>query len=840
MTCVIVTEKSSAAEHMATALGGMSGTYDGHNYQIVHLSGHLYEFAAPEHMVAPDLADKYYSWQLTHLPWNLDDLRWTRVPNPKKEELISDIRSALSHAGEVVIATDIDPTGEGDLLFWEVIDELHLHHLTFSRMEFVDETAHSLQQAFIHRRPVQSMDSEGAYRKALYRSKFDLLSMQFTRIATALARSCGQQMVIRQGRLKSAMVTLVGNQLQAVRDYVKKPFFQNRFRDENGVVYTHATEPTFDRAGQVPQVYHMSPVVADTVTHKHTAPPKLIDLAALSSILAGHGVKAETVIPVYQKMYERQIVSYPRTEDTTITPAQFDELSPLVDQIAAVVGVDAALLTHRTPRATHVKPTGAHGANRPGPVVPNSLDDLKTEFDKPNKDDKGGNNGKEAVLIYTTVAKSYLAMLAADYEYDHHTGHVHDYPQFTGSVNVPTSLGWKTVFNPDADEDESTTPAGLGQVAAPFVYEGSNPKPAQPTMKWLMKQLEQRTIGTGATRVSTYADVVSTTLPDPLLEEHGTKLALTKAGDISWRLLPHTHIGDVTLTEQVYANMKAIEAGTTTIDACLRGVVDLVRDDMTTMHTNMLTMRQELHMDTVQRATGTWAVTGHDVSFSRTWGGHTFSDEEVTALLAGETITFDATAKDGRSFVVTGALGEGVYNDRTYIGFQKQSMRMRDDQGNIIPEKERATGVWATTGNQVSFTRTWSGHRFTDEEVASLLAGDVIELHATSKNGRPFDAYGKLGYGTFEGKKFFGFQMDGMGRRDSHGRIIPPSQWCGHEFTLEEIDALMSGKSIELDDCISSKGSVFSCWIEFKASTPGQPPRLVANFDRAVSMPPRG
>ncbi|NKS04691.1 hypothetical protein GS528_27965 [Rhodococcus hoagii] len=93
-----------------------------------------------------------------------------------------------------------------------------------------------------------------------------------------------------------------------------------------------------------------------------------MDLAALSSLLSKKGFGAKNVLETYQKMYEVQVVSYPRTEDKFISPEQFNELLPLVDAIAAVVGVDSAALSHRTPRKSHVKSGGAHGANRPGPT----------------------------------------------------------------------------------------------------------------------------------------------------------------------------------------------------------------------------------------------------------------------------------------------------------------------------------------------------------------------------------------------------------------------------------------------------------------------------------------
>src|SRR6218665_343514 len=234
-----------------------------------------------------------------------------------------------------------------------------------------------------------------------------------------------QRAVLRQGRLKSAMLLLVGEQLKAYNEYVKKPFFQNRFRDQNGVVYTNPEEPVFDMASQVPQQYHASAVVVDAKTDKTTAPPGLLDLAGLSSRLSSKGVKADAILATYQKMYEDQVVSYPRTEDKNITTEQFNQMLPFVDKIAMAIGVDTALLIHRVARKTHVKDSGAHGANRPGPKVPTSLDEIGQKY---------GPTGK---FIYEELARSFLAMFAEDYLYQLQTGHLQDYPSFKGRVSVP-------------------------------------------------------------------------------------------------------------------------------------------------------------------------------------------------------------------------------------------------------------------------------------------------------------------------------------------------------------------------------------------------------------------
>lgn len=804
MVVGILTEKPSAARHFAAALGGMSGTYNGEQFVIAHARGHLYEFADPHRMVAdPDLAGKYRTWSLENLPWNPDDLDWKLEVIKDASSVAQDVKRALGRCDEIVIATDVDPTGEGGMIAVNAFLELGLKPAKWSRMYFTDEAAGSLQKAFTSRKAIPSLLDFDEYKKARYRSQFDLLSMQFTRIATNMARQSGQDAVLRQGRLKSAMVKLVGDQLKAYEDYVKKPFFQNRFRDENDVMYTNPDEPRFDRKDQVPQQYDPSPVVLDGKATKQTPPPKLLDLAALSSLLVGKGIKAQLVLSTYQKMYESQVVSYPRTEDKTITPEQFNELAPLVDKIAAVVGVDVKHLTHREPRKTHVKPQGAHGANRPGPSVPSSLDDVEQRF------------GKAGRLIYETLGKNYLAMIAEDYVYEQQKGHVKDYPDFVGLAHVPMSAGWKAVFDPDAgddaaegDENESTK--GLGQNAEPFVFEGANKRPEHPTMRWLMKQLEKRDVGTGATRTSTYSEVTSTKTKYPLLVEKGRKLTLAEAGAMSWRLLPDTRIGDLALTEKVYADMKEIAAGTgPTAEERLAVVADWVREDIETMKRNAQTMRSELGLKEEavapkERAQGTWTKTGKPVTFAREWGGHRFSDDEVARLLVGETIEFAATSQNGKTYEVFGELAEGSYKGKRFIGFQKLGFGRRDASGNILPPKE------------------WCQHVFTQDEVDVLMAGEGVEASDfISKKGNRFQC-----------KVFFKEEKKGEGKKivpDFEAALeTPPKSWCGVTFTDDQLAALAAGKAISGKGFTSKKGKKFDAQLEWKEE--GGRKKLVPSF----------
>lgn len=730
----ILAEKPSQARNFAAALGGNTGVYNNEQYLIVASHGHLYGFDDnPGKQVDADKQTKYTDWSINNLPWNEKDFKWKYVKKDPKDKTTDEIKRMLTGCDEICIATDDDPTGEGELLAWEIIYQLQIKAPKYTRMYFEDESRASIQKAFINRKTLGTtlncMFDDPDYKQAIFRTKWDYLSMQWTRIATQINHKPGQ--VLRTGRLKGAMVRFVGDQLKAIAEYVKKPFYQNRFKDENGVVYTSDKEPQYEKKADVPKKYSESSVTVDSKAMKKSAPPKFIDLAALSAALAPKGIKAETVLQTCQNMYQASVVSYPRTEDHYITEEQFKTLLPCIDNIAELVDVDPRILTHRTPRKTHIKTGMAHGANRPGTNVPHSLDELDGKY------------GKGAKEIYVLLARNYLATLCEDYEYEQQKGHVTDYPDFKGTANIPKKLGWKAIYTEDDDTDEDDSGKGLGTIAKPFIYEGANPKPSAPTMKWLMKQLEKRNVGTGATRTSIYADVTNAKSKYPLLVDKRGKLSFATCGEAIYKLLPNTHIGDLSITEHVMDEMKQISEGKMQEDTALHEIQQWIRDDIQVMLQNAKNAGISVSTGKTEakpKYTGTWSKTGDEISFNRVWGTHHFTDEECEALLAGKDISFDYNGSR-----ISGKLASQTYNGHKFIGFKK------DD----TPQVERITGVWKKTGKKVSFKRKWGAHVFTDQEAEDLLAGKSVSF---SYNGRTFQ--GKLAEQEYHGTKYVGFATE--------------------------------------------------------------------------------
>lgn len=650
----ILTEKPSARAKFAKALGGQSGTYKGEKFILTNALGHLYQMKDPEKQVNEELTAKYKSWTLSNLPWNLKDFNWIYETSSGGQKHLKEIKDTLSKCDEIVIATDIDPTGEGDLLAWEILIGLKLTKKKITRMEFVDESEKSLQKAFINRRSVKSIETEYDYQKALFRSKWDFLSMQFTRVATNLSPIRG---VIRQGRLKSTMVFLTGEALKELEGYEKIPYYESKFIDENGVVYTNPKEDKYDKKELVPTTYKQSEVILDKKDKKTSPPPKLIDLAMLSSRLAPRGYSPKEVLATYQKMYQQEILSYPRTADKNITNEQFIEMLPIAADIAKVVGVDPSKLTHIKPRKTHVKDEGSHGANRPGLKVPKTLNEL-SKF------------GRSAIPIYTLLAKNYLAMLCEDYEYERQSGHIKDYPAFKGGANVPTLMGWKEIYEAEEGDEDGEVSLGLGKLGKPFIHEGFPPAPPTPTMTWLMKQLEKNDVGNGSTRTSTFTEVTNSSAKYPLMVSDKGKLSMTVYGSISHQLLVGTKIGDVKTTEAVLKAMDMISDGKVElIDKYLNEMEKLVKYDLKVMQKNAKSVKLP-EFKVVEKETFE-DEEGKEISFKKEWGGHQFTEEEIEKLIAGEMITIEGLKnKRGKTYASKGKLLEQNYKGKTFWGYK--------------------------------------------------------------------------------------------------------------------------------------------------------------------------
>lgn len=740
----ILNEKPSQACNFAAALFGgkyvemakegkgiksATGTYKGQKVVIAASHGHLYQYKDPSEMVSKALTAKYKSWDPKYLPWNQHDFNWEYKIGKGNSSWARGIRTLLAPCDEIVIATDDDPSGEGEKLGWEILIMQKLHPAKFSRAYFDDEhDVRDVQNSIDHRVAKQSWDTDPDMMEAELRARRDYISMQWTRLATHAVNNIA---ILRQGRLKTNMVSVVYEQFQKIKHYKKIPAYSQRFKDENGNVFSKKDAETFANKEEV-KLDTPGKVKILKKTVKYTKPPKYYNLTNLGVAVADKGITAAQVLKTYQNMYEKGIVSYPRTEDKAITHDMFDKILPNIDKIAKLVGVDPQLLTYRKPRKGFVDDkAGAHGANRPGQTIPKSLDEL-------------AQYGPGAAEIYKVLATNYLATLAPDYAYEQVDACVDNSVDYTTNTKQTKDLGWHKVYGTSPSNSKP-----FGTVAKPFVYTGYPPKPVQPTMKWLFTQLSKHEIGTGATQLSTYQDVTNPRSKYPLLKDIRGKIKLTKYGEWSAELMAGTKMADISLTEEWNKDMHTVrqgKAGWDQINKWLDEEADLVVSDATIIKQNGISFRKANNItmnDEDDRIEGQWTDEDgkvNDVKLKKTWRGHTWTDEEARDLFAGKNVPVKLEKRDG----------SGTYEMLAFLGHQS----FTNSQGKVIK------GIWVDgkfAPRKKDVPDEWCHHKFTDEEKETLRnKGTVHGTDFKSKAGKTFECDVTWGEHEWNGKTVTG------------------------------------------------------------------------------------
>lgn len=399
-------------------------------------------------------------------------------------------------------------------------------------------------------------------------------------------------------------------------------------------------------------------VGAVKITDVYQAPKTLLDLSKLDGILSKKGYSSTTIKNVYQQLYEKNYVSYPRTEDKVITEEQFNELVANSSALAKLVDVDPGLLTHKAPRKNLVKSSATHGANRPGSKIPESLDEIRNAV-------KNNSDGDCAVAIYTLLVKTSLAILGEDYHYQKVNASIAEKPDFVTSFNQPVDYQYKLIYCPGELPER---PNPVGKSAMPVVTEGANPKPARPSKEWLYKKLENYGtygIGTAATRQKNVAELTNSRGSHYLMKSSQKGyLSLTEVGMAAALTAQGTYIADPEITEKLFAAMDLVGQFKMAPEKALKSVTNVVKHDKPIFAKNVDLLKGVVTTRNTSADKIEVLYQGKPVLIKPSWGGHKFTDTEKNRLSAGKTITFKYYKGE-----VTGQLGEDTFKGHKYVGF---------------------------------------------------------------------------------------------------------------------------------------------------------------------------
>lgn len=429
----ILAEKPSQAKAIAQMLGIKSR---GNKYYelkdggvVGHARGHLLTVDKRTH------ADwDKGSWTLDNLP--VAPTEWIMCPAKDVAQELAVVKRFLADTKRVIIATDAGR--EGELIARELLTYFKFRG-TVERFWTSTMTTKDLKAAWASLLPASR--TEGYYASALARQRCDL--MYGYTMTRAVTLGMNTRKVKPCGRVKTPLMYMVVKREWDIRNFKVKTYYEldAKVRVQSGatVMLRHAPaeadrvyEKTEIQRRQALAENYIGPIQVKKENMKLSPKPFYsLDTFAYDADkkLGLSGKSAEEVL---QRLYDEELVSYPRTDSEYLGESQKDEMPEILTNICAInphladmVKETNNQLTLRKEFFDDKKLTDHHGIIPTGVVKPLSGLDLQ---------------------VYLMICERFLRALSADYLYEHTKLTLNAKGvEFSTTGNIPTRMGWKSI-----------------------------------------------------------------------------------------------------------------------------------------------------------------------------------------------------------------------------------------------------------------------------------------------------------------------------------------------------------------------------------------------------------
>ena len=330
LTRLIITEKPSVAMRYAAVLGvkgRQDGYLEGRGYLVSWCFGHLWGLAD-----AVAYAPKYKKWNQNDLPILPTTWQYQLLPGSQKQMAL--LRRLMDREDVTEIVNACDPGREGELIFRNVYNLAQctkpMLRLWVSSME--DE---AIREGFAHLRP--GLAFNGVYEAALCRAQADwLVGINATRLfSTAYHRT----LVI--GRVISPTLSMVVNREQEIASYKPETFYKVAIQCAGLTAVTEKMDKAQAEA-LAAQCARQTAVVEELrETEQVRTAPALLDLTALQRLANKQlGYTAQQTLDYAQSLYEKKLLTYPRTDSRYLTEDMADGVPELAQLCAAIAEED--------------------------------------------------------------------------------------------------------------------------------------------------------------------------------------------------------------------------------------------------------------------------------------------------------------------------------------------------------------------------------------------------------------------------------------------------------------------------------------------------------------------
>ena len=327
MSKLIIAEKPSVAKSIASALGASSradGFYEGSGLLVSWCVGHL---VSP--MDAGGYDEHFKKWRYDDLPILPEPFRYVLAPG--KEDAFENLRALMDRPDVDTIVNACDAGREGELIF-RLVYEMAGCRKPILRLWISSMEDSAIREGFSDLRP--GADYEALYQSALCRQKADwLVGINATRLFSVLYHR-----TLNVGRVQTPTLAMLAERDAKITLFHKEKYHLLRLTlDGTEAVSEKFTDPT--EAEQAAAMCKGAAITCTSVTkeQKKEQPPKLYDLTTLQREANRlFGYTAKQTLDYAQSLYEKKLLTYPRTDSRYLT-SDVAETASCVIHLAAKV-----------------------------------------------------------------------------------------------------------------------------------------------------------------------------------------------------------------------------------------------------------------------------------------------------------------------------------------------------------------------------------------------------------------------------------------------------------------------------------------------------------------------
>ena len=321
---LVIAEKPSVAQSIASVLGAKNkkdGYFEGNGYLVSWCVGHLVGLCD-----ASAYGEQYEKWNQETLP--ILPLEWKYEVSRAKNKQFRILKELMKRNDVTELICATDSGREGELIFRQVYYHAGCNK-PFLRLWISSMEDKAIREGFRTLRPGSNYDN--LYRSALARSQADwMVGINSTRLFTCLYGT-----LLRVGRVQTPVLAMLCDRQNQIENFKKQPYWNIHLTCGNLTVHK---EKIFDKA----EADHLQKICNGnilTITsvrneQKSIAPPRLYDLTTLQrEANRYYGYTAQQTLDFTQSLYEKKLVTYPRTDSQFLT----DDMAITAENMIALI-----------------------------------------------------------------------------------------------------------------------------------------------------------------------------------------------------------------------------------------------------------------------------------------------------------------------------------------------------------------------------------------------------------------------------------------------------------------------------------------------------------------------